>query len=325
MRDGIEAGAALARAHDGVLDAARAARRRGRVALRAGGRRRRGGAAHGPRCGAAMRGAPVDPAALRAIAAPPGRRRGPAGPARASGTVTRRAARGTGAPTRRASWDEVARRARGEACCSDAGRRASSTGAARVCDEDDAAAAGRPRRRRRAEGERRSLQHKTEIGGVELGLRPRATRRARRLPPARARGRRARRRSCWLERMAAPGRRADRRRAARRVVPALVVGLGGRLDRTARRRRDRAAPGDAPRVERALRSLRGARCCWRARARAPSTSPPPRALAARLGAPLLELDLELIEFNPVIAGRRGAVAVDAVVRLRRGLSAERRR
>ena len=67
-------------------------------------------------------------------------------------------------------------------------------------------------------------------------------------------------------------------------------------------------PADAQRIERALRSLRSAPLLE------PVDVGAAAALAARVGALLLERNLELVELNPVLVNARGAVAVDALVR-----------
>ena len=106
--------------------------------------------------------------------------------------------------------------------------------------------------------------------------------------------------------------------AARRdaVVPALVIGLGGvwteLLDDVA----IVPLPASAARVEAALLRLRGAPLLTGARGRVPVDLAAVAELAAEIGRVLLDLDLELIELNPVLAGPGGAVAVDAVARAR---------
>ena len=106
-----------------------------------------------------------------------------------------------------------------------------------------------------------------------------------------------------VERMAAPGMEliVSVRRDA--VVPALVIGLGGTwaelLDDVA----VVPLPADAPRIERAIAELKGARLL--------ATSDV--AAAARLAARLSELPgLELVECNPVLVHPDGAVVVDAI-------------
>jgi acetate---CoA ligase (ADP-forming) len=117
-----------------------------------------------------------------------------------------------------------------------------------------------------------------------------------------------------VERMADPGLEllvAARREA---VVPALVVGLGGLWTEI----HDDVAivplPASPERVERALRSLRGAPLLTGGRGRTPLDVAAAAALASSVGELLMERDLALIELNPVLVYKHGAVAVDAVVR-----------
>ena len=210
----------------------------------------RGGARDAPRRG--------DPAALRAIGA----------------------AAGAGAPGAGRAGSPSTRRRR---CCASAASRSSRDGSSST----------RPTRSLRA----------AELGGaVALKLsgpaRPAQERGRRRssstcaraaaviaAPPApRARSPRGTAARCCVERMAAPG--VELIVAARRdaVVPALLVGLGGRLDRAARRRRDRAAAGlgGADRA-RAAAACAARRCCRGARGRAAGRPRRARALAPRLG------------------------------------------
>jgi acetate---CoA ligase (ADP-forming) len=97
-------------------------------------------------------------------------------------------------------------------------------------------------------------------------------------------------------------------------VPALVVGLGGMWTEI----HDDAAivplPASPERVERALRSLRGAPLLTGGRDRAPLDLSAVAGLATTVGGLLLDRGLSLIELNPVLVYERGAVAVDAVVR-----------
>jgi len=119
-----------------------------------------------------------------------------------------------------------------------------------------------------------------------------------------------------VEQMAEPG--VELIVAARRdaVVPALVLGLGGAFTELLDDVAIVPLPCGAQRVERALRALRGAGVLLGARRRAAVDLGAVVAVALAAGRALLELDLELVELNPVIAGPGGAVAVDAVVRLR---------
>jgi hypothetical protein len=92
------------------------------------------------------------------------------------------------------------------------------------------------------------------------------------------------------------------------VVPVLTVGLGGVWTEVLSDAAVVPLPADAERIERALRSLRAAALLDGVDVAAACV------LAARVGALLLERDLELIELNPVLVNARGAVAVDALVR-----------
>jgi acetate---CoA ligase (ADP-forming) len=157
----------------------------------------------------------------------------------------------------------------------------------------------------------RTLQHKSELGAIELDLRsPHDVRRAyRRLSELSSDGA-----GVLVERMAPPG--VEVIVAARRdgVVPALVVGLGGvwteLLDDVA----IVPLPARRPRVERALRSLRGAPLLTGGRGRPAADLGALAKLAAQVGELLLDSGLELLELNPVLAGEWGAVAVDATAR-----------
>jgi acetyl-CoA synthetase len=156
-----------------------------------------------------------------------------------------------------------------------------------------------------------SLLHKTELGALALGVRSSADareahRRLAALPVEDA--------AVLVERMADPG--VELLVAARReaVVPALVVGLGGTWTEI----HDDVAivplPASPERVERALRSLRGAPLLSGGRGRPAHDVAAVARLASAVGALLIERGMSLIELNPVFAYERGAVAVDAVVR-----------
>jgi acetate---CoA ligase (ADP-forming) len=73
-------------------------------------------------------------------------------------------------------------------------------------------------------------------------------------------------------------------------------------------------PARAARIERALRTLRGAPLLMGGRGTAPVDVAAVARLAERVGEVLVEESLELIELNPVVVRPDGAVAVDAVVR-----------
>jgi acetyl-CoA synthetase len=164
-----------------------------------------------------------------------------------------------------------------------------------VAGEDDAVAAlaelGGPVALKRSTP---GLLHKAAAGALALDL---ATEEEVRVAYRRIGG------PALVERMAAPGAELLVSVTREGVVPALVVGLGGAhaevLDDVA----VLPLPVTAERVERALRSLRGAPLLAGADLRA----------AAHL-AMALPKDLALIECNPVIVGAHGAVVVDAVAK-----------
>lgn len=161
-----------------------------------------------------------------------------------------------------------------------------------------------------------TIQHKTELGGVALGLRTAGeVRAAHRDMAALAVAHDA---TLLIEQMASPG--VELIVAAHRdgIVPALVIGLGGiwteLLDDVA----VIPLPADAARIERAIATLRGAPLLLGGRGRPEADVPAAARLAARLGDLLLEAALATVECNPVLVGEagRGAVAVDAAVAVR---------
>jgi hypothetical protein len=159
------------------------------------------------------------------------------------------------------------------------------------------------------------VQHKTELAALELGIDSADSARAayRRLSALAASfdG------EVLAERMAAPG--VELLIAARTgaIVPALVVGLGG----TATELLDSVAiiplPADAARVERALRAAPFAPLLTGLRGGTGVDLEAAARLAAHTGELLLAPGLVEIELNPVIVSAAGAVAVDALVRVRR--------
>ncbi len=156
--------------------------------------------------------------------------------------------------------------------------------------------------------------HKSELGGVRLGLRSEAE--VRRGYRDLARLAHDHGGSVLAERMANPG--VELLIAARTdgVVPALVLGLGGvwteLLDDVA----VVPLPAGAGDVQRALRALRGAPLLLGGRGTAPCDLAAAAELAAQIGELLLAGSLALVECNPVIVGAsgEGAVVVDAAVR-----------
>jgi acetate---CoA ligase (ADP-forming) len=156
-----------------------------------------------------------------------------------------------------------------------------------------------------------ALLHKTELGALALDLKSSAdVREAHRRLAALAVDDAA----VLVERMADPGLELLVAASREAVVPALVVGLGGMWTEI----HDDVAivplPAPPERVERALRSLRGAPLLTGGRGRPPLDVPSVAALASGVGDLLMDRGLSLIELNPVLVYEHGAVAVDAVVR-----------
>jgi acetate---CoA ligase (ADP-forming) len=163
------------------------------------------------------------------------------------------------------------------------------------------------------------VQHKTDLGGVALGLDSESdVRRAHRemAPLADAHD------GIFLvERMAPPGVELIVAAHTDGVVPALVVGLGGIWTELLSDVAVIPLPADAPRVERAIATLRGAPLLLGGRGGrgGPGIDIAAAArLAAQVGALLLERGLATVECNPVLVGEpgTGSVAVDAAIRTR---------
>ena len=155
-----------------------------------------------------------------------------------------------------------------------------------------------------------AVQHKSELGAVSLGLRDAAQVRSayRRLSELGQ--------SVLIERMAAPGVELIVAARTDAVVPALVIGLGGIWTEVLSDVAILPLPASAARIERALRSLRGAPLLTGGRGSEPVDLGGAARLAERVGELLIEDELELIELNPVLVSPEGAVAVDAAVRRR---------
>ena len=190
--------------------------------------------------------------------------------------------------------------------------------AGRVVDGEDDAVAARDELGGRIAMKLSSplVQHKSELGGVALGLDSSDEVRGayRRLAAlAEAHGG-----SVLVERMASPGTELMVAVRTDAIVPALVLALGGiwteLLDDVA----IVPLPADADRIEAALRSLRGAPLLLGGRGGEPVDLAAAAALAADLAALLIDHSLAEIECNPVLVGApgEGAVAVDATIRLR---------
>ena len=186
-----------------------------------------------------------------------------------------------------------------------------------VTDADDAAAAHRELSGPLAlKLSAASVQHKSELGGVELALAEERTVRAaygRLAPLATAHDGRV-----LAERMAAPGVELIVAAHADGIVPALVLGLGGIWTELIDDVVVIPLPADSARIERELRTLRGAPLLYGARGGTGVDVDAVAELASRIGALLLERSLATVECNPVVAGPpgQGAVALDAAIKLR---------
>jgi acetyl-CoA synthetase len=159
-----------------------------------------------------------------------------------------------------------------------------------------------------------SIQHKADVGALELGLAGAEAVRAahRRLTGLGVEGGRV-----LVERMAPPGVELLVSARADAVVPCLVVALGGVWTELL----DDAAvvplPATAERVEAAILGLRAAPVLTAKRGAAPVDVAAAARLAAAAGELLLSAGLELLELNPVLVHEQGAVAVDAVAAVAR--------
>ena len=120
----------------------------------------------------------------------------------------------------------------------------------------------------------------------------------------------------FAEEMIQPGVELLIAATADAVVPAVVVGLGGIWTEVLSDAAVVPLPASAARIERALRSLRGAPLLFGGRGQRPVEVGAASRLAQRVGELLLEAPLELVELNPVLVGEHGAVAVDTIVRRR---------
>jgi acetate---CoA ligase (ADP-forming) len=158
------------------------------------------------------------------------------------------------------------------------------------------------------------LTHKSESGALALGLASTGevdaeSRRLLALPESRGA-------ELLVERMARPGVELFVAASADGVVPALVVGLGGvwteALDDVA----VIPLPAEPERVERALRSLRGAPLLTGGRGGKPVDVRAVAELATAAGRLLLDDGLALVELNPVVVRPDGAEVLDAVARRR---------
>jgi acetyl-CoA synthetase len=239
----------------------------------------------GIRCAAAMRTPAGEPARLRAIAA-----------------FADEAARTAGRDSRWLAEHETKQLLRGAGVRVVEGRV--------VVDADDAAIAldelgGRIALKLSAP----SVQHKSELGGVVLALEDEPAARA---AYARIASLAVRHDGVVLaERMAPPGVELLIAARADAVVPALILGLGGiwteLLDDVA----IVPLPACAERIERALRSLRGAPVLLGGRGRGAVDLAAACELARQVGELLLARSLALIELNPAFVLVDGAIVADA--------------
>ena len=157
-----------------------------------------------------------------------------------------------------------------------------------------------------------AVQHKTELGGVALGLRSDdETREAYRRLAALATAHGG---AVLAERMAAGGAELLVAALADTIVPVLVIGLGGiwteLLDDVA----IVPLPASTTRIERALLSLRGSSIFAGGRGGPAGDIAAAAALIEHCGELLLAGGFDVIELNPVLIGESGAVAVDASIR-----------
>jgi acetate---CoA ligase (ADP-forming) len=187
-----------------------------------------------------------------------------------------------------------------------------------VYDEDDAVAAWRELNGPVAlKLSAARVQHKTELGGVALGLDSESeVRRAHRTLDGLAHEHDG---SVLVERMAPPGVELIIAAHTDGIVPALVVGLGGIWTELLRDVAVIPLPADAPRIERAIATLRGAPLLLGGRGRPGADVAAAARLAEQVGALLLERGLATVECNPVLVGNParthpGAVPVDAAIR-----------
>jgi hypothetical protein len=158
-----------------------------------------------------------------------------------------------------------------------------------------------------------AVQHKSELGGVALGLSDEVS----------VRGAFARIQALTgehggavlAERMAGAGVELLAAASFDGVVPALVLGLGGVWTELLADVCVVPLPADTARIERALRGLRGAGLLTGARGGAPLDLGAAARAAAVVGELLLRGDFQLIELNPLLVGEHGVVALDGTARL----------
>lgn len=167
------------------------------------------------------------------------------------------------------------------------------------------------------------IQHKSELGAIELGLTApveieAAATRLLSISAAPGQPNVEADTVILVEEMAPPG--VELIVAAHRdgIVPALVVGLGGIWTEALGDVAVVPLPATSERVERSLRALRGATLLTGARGGDSVDLAAVAAAAVAVGAALLESGLSVVEVNPLIAGPDGCIAADALVHLGRG-------
>jgi acyl-CoA synthetase (NDP forming) len=162
-----------------------------------------------------------------------------------------------------------------------------------------------------------SVQHKSDIGGIALGLADDddVARAFAALAPLALEHDGV----VLAEQMAASGG-VELIVAAHRdgIVPALVIGLGGIWTELLDDVCVLPLPVDEARIRAGLAGLRGASLLFGGRGRPGVDVDALVALARSIGEVLVEQTLALVECNPVLVGERGAIALDASVRLRPG-------
>lgn len=162
------------------------------------------------------------------------------------------------------------------------------------------------------------VQHKTELGAVELGIDTPELARAAFARLAVLAGDYGDDARVLAERMAPATFELLVAAHTDGIVPAVVIGLGGIWTEVLDDVVVVPLPADPERVARGLRSLRGAALLTGARGREPADIAAVAALASAVGEILLEHQLDVLECNPVFVGSagEGAIAVDATARRR---------
>jgi hypothetical protein len=158
------------------------------------------------------------------------------------------------------------------------------------------------------------VQHKSDLGGVALGLGDDQQVRFAYRPLAELAATHGG--VVLAERMAADDG-IETIVAAHRdgIVPALVIGLGGIWTELLGDVCVVPLPAEPSRVRAALAGLRGASLLFGGRGRPGVDVDALCSLANSIGGLLVDRSLQLVECNPVLASAGGAVALDASVRL----------